>query len=101
MPIPLLVRILEEHREAESCSEVFLRAPAQSRKKFSEGRLEFQEGLNSQWEVAGIHAISPSYPETTSTSPRLWLLMVMKASGNHIKNLCSSPFGAKPGLRAT
>ena len=92
MSKPLLVLRLDEHGTDQNLVLKIVGGLLANVEESPNGRLEFREVLQGQSVMSAIHDFSPSLPwYLYNITQAVAHLMVMKAFGHHLRNLCDRP----------
>ena len=101
MSKPLLVLRLDEHGTDQKLVLKIVGGLLANVEESPNGRLEFREVLQGQSVMSAIHDFSPSLPwYLYNITQAVAHLMVMKAFGHHLRNLCDSPTKLEQELQA-
>ena len=101
MSKPLLVLRLDEHGTDQNLVLKIVGGLLANVEESPNGRLEFREVLQGQSVMSAIHDFSPSLPwYLYNITQAVAHLMVMKAFGHHLRNLCDKPTKLNQELQA-
>ena len=101
MSKPLLVLRLDEHGTDQNLVLKIVGGLLANVEESPNGRLEFREVLQGQSVMSAIHDFSPSLPwYLYNITQAVAHLMVMKAFGHHLRNLCDRPPKMEQELQA-
>jgi len=101
MSKPLLVLRLDEHGTDQNLVLKIVGGLLANVEESPNGRLEFREVLQGQSVMSAIHDFSPSLPwYLYNITQAVAHLMVMKAFGHHLRNLCDRPPKLEQELQA-
>ncbi len=101
MSKPLLVLRLDEHGTDQNLVLKIVGGLLANVEESPNGRLEFREVLQGQSVMSAIHDFSPSLPwYLYNITQAIAHLMVMKAFGHHLRNLCDKPTKLNQELQA-
>ena len=101
MSKPLLVLRLDEHGTDQNLVLKIVGGLLANVEESPNGRLEFREVLQGQSVMSAIHDFSPSLPwYLYNITQAVAHLMVMKAFGHHLQNLCDKPTKLEQKLQA-
>jgi len=101
MSKPLLVLRLDEHGTDQKLVLKIVGGLLANVEESPNGRLEFREVLQGQSVMSAIHDFSPSLPwYLYNITQAVAHLMVMKAFGHHLRNLCDRPPKLEQELQA-
>mgnify|MGYP001166918424 CR=1 FL=1 len=101
VPKPLLVLQLDEHGTDQNLVLKIVGGILANVGDSPNGRLEFREVLQGQSVMSAIHDFSPSLPwYLYNITQAVAHLMVMKAFGHHLRNLCDKPPKLEQELQA-